>query len=265
MGDISNKTLALLVGVAIMISLVGIFSVQRGGITGAEVVSSINNTNQTGEAFFELIDVISITLDDAQIDLGRGVLAAGTTIATLESLNATSFGGEDFTIGGSSIGNLSDSFRLRNDGNRYVTLDINSSKNASNFVGAVSDGANFTFVVTNQNSTDSNLTSAVAATNNKLRGLFNNTIDGNDTSHACSGANQVYGFGLDQNNEGEGLDGAFSGRFDNYTSHQFIRLCNNFTFETTNDELDFFIRVDVPQSGFKGNRSTTIEFTAVAI
>jgi len=59
--DISNKTLALLVGLSIMVSLVGIFSVQQGGITGAQVT---NVTPQTEPTNSSLAMVVSINDED---------------------------------------------------------------------------------------------------------------------------------------------------------------------------------------------------------
>ena len=224
---------------------------QMGSLTGAEIVSATSQ-NDSGTTYFNLEEIVSVTLDDDQISLGTGTINSSFSTATLESLNATSVGGVGFVIGpNTSSASKSDSFRIRNDGTLNVTLDINASKNASTFVGDITQGAN---------ATNLGVTAA------KLEGIFNNTDDLEDSGLSCTYASQAYGFGLDAQNPGsEDINAVFVGRFDNYTPGQLLRICDDFTFQTVKDELDMFVRVVVPDTGIKGNRSTTIEFMATGI
>lgn len=263
MGDISNKTLAILVGVAIVVSLIGIFSVQMGGLTGAAHVSTTNTTEENGSVYFDFLDVISISLDDGEINLGSGTLADNSKNITLESLNASSKGGTEFTIGNSTE-NVSDSFRLRNDGNNYIELVMNVSKNATTFVAPIEDGGNFTFLVSNQNNTRLNATDAFATSATKLDALFQSEV--NDTIGACNTSSQSAGFGFEAQAPATlDLNSVYVGRLDNVAESENITLCSNMTWETDRDELDIFMKVVVPESGIKGNHSATVEFQATAI
>src|SRR3989344_9138612 len=66
--DISNKTLAILVGVAIVISVFGLFiSLSDSNITGMHV---INISSGTGTASFSVRGNLVLTITDAAINLG---------------------------------------------------------------------------------------------------------------------------------------------------------------------------------------------------
>jgi len=129
MSDISNKTLAILVGVAICISLVGIFAAQRGVI-----VTGMASTG-TGQVNLTITEITSILVTN-NIDFGAGyVNDSAQDWAYLYSNNAsTTYGNWSFSA---------QSVHIKNDGSVNVTLDIKTSKNATGFIGGTSPDFKF--------------------------------------------------------------------------------------------------------------------------
>ena len=126
MADISNKTLALLVGVAIVVSVVGIFVAQEGAqITGY-------GTTETGVVNLTIAASVSINVT-GDIEFGVGTVA-GTTqdFADLFSNNGTVRGG-NWTFSSQFI-------TIENDGTVNVTLNVRSDKNATGFIGGGIEG-----------------------------------------------------------------------------------------------------------------------------
>ena len=140
MADISNKTLALLVGVAIVVSVVGIFVAQEGAqITGY-------GTTETGVVNLTIAASVSINVT-GDIEFGVGTVA-GTTqdFADLFSNNGTVRGG-NWTFSSQFI-------TIENDGTVNVTLNVRSDKNATGFIGGGIEGTEneprFEFFIQNQ-------------------------------------------------------------------------------------------------------------------
>jgi hypothetical protein len=135
MDEVSNKTLATLLVVAIVISLAGTFFAMRGVsqitniITGAQA-----GLSPSGTAKVNISELTQITLVQDTVDFGVGYRNA-TSVAVGEECNLTTN-----DTAGSGVAcwiNLTDydpdPFLLRNTGNNYVNVTINSS-NRSNFL-----------------------------------------------------------------------------------------------------------------------------------
>jgi hypothetical protein len=114
--DITNKTVATLLVVAIVVSIGGTYIVlQRApGISGL-----FTATNQTGTVTFTQQGVLSIKLDDM--------------IASFGNVTSTSAGACDVYTDGTAAVNcaqtvLNDNMLLENDGNVFAKVDVNSTK-----------------------------------------------------------------------------------------------------------------------------------------
>ena len=122
MTDISNKTLAILVGIAIVVSIFGILSVPRGGVT---IIGAAVNTT-TGVANVTINTVTLIRLKNNTVDFGAGFVNTSGTSCTMESNNTVasrSTACEGFRTTGNNA--IFDRFVIENAGNVNVTLDIN--------------------------------------------------------------------------------------------------------------------------------------------
>ena len=118
MADISNKTLAVLLLIAIAISFVGFLIVGPARIRGAYDATgnvSVNITNQT-----------SIILDTATIDFGSGYVTKTSSSCTLNSTPTGNTSADCTNFDAPTEG-----FKLRNDGNINVSVDITGSTAAS--------------------------------------------------------------------------------------------------------------------------------------
>jgi hypothetical protein len=126
MSDVSNKTLAILVGIAIIISLVGILSVSRGGvryISGGATGSGPVSFNATSE--------VSI-LVTGSIDWGNGRVNKTAASATLDSDAGTVVGGTWTPV--------TQYINIENDGTENITVDLNANanNNAAGLIGGTS-------------------------------------------------------------------------------------------------------------------------------
>ena len=127
MSDISNKTLAILVGIAIVISLVGILSIGKGGI----VYMTGKGTSGAGPVTFNATSEVSIKVTGS-IDWGNGRVNSTATSATLDSNAGTVVGGTWSAITKYIV--------IENDGtvNISVNLSADGSNNAAGLVGGTS-------------------------------------------------------------------------------------------------------------------------------
>lgn len=122
MEDISNKTLALLVGVAVILSVSAVYFTQQNvvSMTGMATATGQGNVslNITGTAS------INVT---GNIDFGSGSHDAGAEYAYLNSkATAAEYGTWTYAVQNISV---------VNDGNTNLSLEIESSKNASGLLG----------------------------------------------------------------------------------------------------------------------------------
>jgi len=124
--DISNKTLAALLTIAILISLGGtLFMMQQPGmvtITGAVTETDTGSVSATVES------VTAINLTNGTINWGTGRVADGYSTCSLNSNDGTTIGCNNFS--GQSIG-----FIVENIGNQNVSLNITSTQGSNAFIG----------------------------------------------------------------------------------------------------------------------------------
>jgi len=132
MGDISNKTLALLVGVAIVISLVGIFSVPKGGIV------YITGRGTTGTTSYNVQSELTINVTQTAVAFGTGKVNTGDNNCTVSSNYTTggteTSGSASTGCGGNWTGVNTRSFIVRNDGTVNVNVTVQSGKSAATFI-----------------------------------------------------------------------------------------------------------------------------------
>lgn len=121
MEDISNKTLALLLVIAIVVSLVGIFTAEKGG-----VLTISGRATDTGTASFEQLNIASINVTGA-IDFGPGRVDIGQTSATLDSSTGVCTNG-NWTFGAEGL-------LVENDGTVNITVDVQANETSTQFVG----------------------------------------------------------------------------------------------------------------------------------
>lgn len=135
--DMSNKSLAFILVVAIVISLGGtIVSMNRLnqlGFTGRATGTDTGTTN------FSLESNVVITFATSNVDFGTGYINGSSVAnACVITTNATDGWNNTFAGGtaGACLGNLiNDSpFVIRNDGNINANLTLRASDNASTFV-----------------------------------------------------------------------------------------------------------------------------------
>ncbi len=132
--EISNKTLAVIVVAAIVVTLGSTALILRMGapmITGMVI-------EQAGTATFNITSVTSIAIPENTIDFGAGAVDAGVASATIDSdgntLNWT--------------GTVPDgAFVIENDGNVDIDINVNSTVDADGFIGGTADVNSFMWKV----------------------------------------------------------------------------------------------------------------------
>lgn len=126
MEDISNKTLAFLVGIAIVISVVGILSVGKPGI----VYITGRASNGNGNVSVNLTSTLSI-LVTGNINFGNGRVYANSTNATLDSTTSTATGGTWSWSNPMYI-------YVQNDGTVNESVNVSATANAQQLIGGSS-------------------------------------------------------------------------------------------------------------------------------
>ncbi|HII72778.1 TPA: hypothetical protein HA265_08535 [Candidatus Woesearchaeota archaeon] len=134
MDEISNKTLATLLVVAIVISLAGTFFAMRGVSTVTNFVSGAA-TSTSGQSQVYINQSLSITLRQALVDFGAGYRNLTNLGTPSAECNLTSSAPKPscWTTAGSPYAPLD--FRLENDGNVFATVTTNSSSGTDFFTG----------------------------------------------------------------------------------------------------------------------------------
>lgn len=138
MDEISNKTLATLLVVAIVISLAGTFFAMRGVSQITNIVTGHQSLGETGEAKVNITETTEITLTQTLVDFGVGYKNASYSsgAATTECNLSTNDTDSDVNNTNCWIADSPydpDPFVLENTGNNYVNITINSST-ADNFL-----------------------------------------------------------------------------------------------------------------------------------
>jgi len=132
MGDISNKTLALLVAIAIIVSLVGILSVGRLGVV--YITGRAPGTTGSGNVSVTLATEVSILMVDSTINFGSGRVNASSNNATLDSAVAYSESSTKW-INTSAPWTAPDVITIENDGTVTENVTVYASALASGFIG----------------------------------------------------------------------------------------------------------------------------------
>lgn len=132
--EISNKTLAVIVVAAIVVTLGSTALILR---MGAPVITGMAIT-QAGTASFNITSVTSIAIPDALIDFGQGAVTAGEASATIDTDGTnTSWEG--------TVPN--DMFVIENDGNIDIDINVNATVDADGFIGGTADINSFKWKV----------------------------------------------------------------------------------------------------------------------
>ena len=125
--DISNKTLAALLAVAIVISLGGTLVVLKTG-------PSISGHATTGTAQVNITATVELDVLNNSIDFGSGAVWGNSTSATINSGDEAAGSVANGTWTAITDGQDSE-FIIRNIGNVDLSITINASKNSTEFIG----------------------------------------------------------------------------------------------------------------------------------
>jgi len=125
--EISNKTLAILVVAAIVVTLGGTMLVLKQG-PSAQLTGFV--TQQTGTAAINVSEVIDIELDDSAIDFGTGYV---NDTATDRACTMNTEGTSETTDCLGDWASVTDSMHIVNEGNVNVILTV-TGDNAATFI-----------------------------------------------------------------------------------------------------------------------------------
>ncbi|MEA2037610.1 MAG: hypothetical protein U9O94_08930 [Nanoarchaeota archaeon] len=130
MDEISNKTLATLLVVAIVISLAGTFFAMRGVSQITNVITGAQSLAEGGTAQVNITETTEITLTGTLVDFGKGYRNASVVNLDTECNLTTQFTDSDVNGTGCWVADgpfAPAPFTLANTGNNYVNVTINSS------------------------------------------------------------------------------------------------------------------------------------------
>ena len=134
--EISNKTLAILVVAAIVVTLGGTMLVIR---QGPSVTLTGLYTTQQGTAAFNVSEVVSIKINQNSINFGEGYVNESDTFCTMDSTGAHTTACDGSWNNPSNAG-----FIIENNGNVDCQVAINAST-ASEFVGGTATTPQYNF------------------------------------------------------------------------------------------------------------------------
>jgi len=149
MDEISNKTLATLLVVAIVISLAGTFFAMRGVSQVTNYISGAQTSSDTGTAKVNISELTTITLVTPEVDFGTGYRnATDVDLNTECNITTNQSSPQDADTATNADANCwinvttfaPDPFLLRNDGSNYVNVTINSSTPADFLPGSPTGG-----------------------------------------------------------------------------------------------------------------------------
>lgn len=127
MTDISNKTLGVIVGIALVVSLIGLFSLNNSPITGL---------GHTGLAKINITQLAEFNVTQTTIDFGNGSIEQGAPggICQLTTSEAT---GDPRNCWLADTDGATNGFLIENVGNVKLNISVVSEKaNADDFWGA---------------------------------------------------------------------------------------------------------------------------------
>ncbi|MFH1915847.1 MAG: hypothetical protein ABIJ21_01150 [Nanoarchaeota archaeon] len=223
--DISNKTLALFLVAAIVLSLGGtLISLNR--INEITTGPTGYATTGTGMVNLSIVTNTDISIINATVDFGAGVVnvSNGCNYANLSNNFTTGWNAAgcwvNQSFNGAAVRNETSKFVVQNDGNVNVSVTMQSvQKNASNFIGNC----------TGQNANTYNYTT---------------TINGTETKYACQGALGSLGVWT-------GLDGTTQS------------ICSELAWEDASDAVEIGLNISICKSNSpKGYRNDNLTFTS---
>jgi len=133
MDEISNKTLAILLIAAIVVSLGGtLISLNRLAKIKAPIITGFYGAAEEALVQLEISSLVQVNFTTDTIDWGSGYVKAGYDFCVLNSYDA-SIGANCSSFTPQTAGLV-----LENIGNRNVTLNITMQKNAADFIGGAS-------------------------------------------------------------------------------------------------------------------------------
>ena len=169
--ELSNKTLIYLTSIAILITLFG----TTYNLTRIQQAQSITGL-VGGPVNVTVASTASINLTQAQINWGSGQVAQGSTNATLDTNNESAY-----VRGGSWSASGIKGFTLQNIGTVPVNVTINSTVNASTYIGGSGPAYVFEARIATGNSTAceagllTGQTNFVASQKTRICNIFNFT------------------------------------------------------------------------------------------
>jgi hypothetical protein len=128
MTDISNKALAFIVGIALIVSLIGLFSLPGG--------SRITGLGTQGQARINITELAELNVTQALVDFGNGTLENNAINCTLTTEESSGDPRSCWTGTGAT-----DGFHIVNTGNVFLNVTIISTKNKSLDFWGVDGGA----------------------------------------------------------------------------------------------------------------------------
>lgn len=151
MAEISNKTLAALMVVAIVISFIGMIGALK--FQGIQIQRVTGAVTTTGTTKINITAVQELNVTDTDVDFGTGRLNAGISWCKFQSNGTATSACQDVdgaaVVDGETFSGLDgvDGFTIQNSGNTAINVSINAST-AATFIGGggeynwlVEDGA----------------------------------------------------------------------------------------------------------------------------
>ncbi len=135
--ELSNKTMAILIFIAILISIIGILTTQPAALYMRMITGmATNQTSDTGMANATVGTLLSINLTTDNITWGSGSVATGSGNCTLctnttpaecdKNINASNSGCWDFN-------NITTGLVLENQGNTWARINVSFNENTSSW------------------------------------------------------------------------------------------------------------------------------------
>ena len=224
MAEISNKTLAVLLIVAIVVSVGGamVNIAKLAELTRVVPLLQITGMPTAGTVNITISSQVSINLTQYEIDFGPGYVTAGSDAARLNT--SSGWRGKENWSNATTF--LPSNFTIENVGNRNASLNFTSDKPAGSFIGGGAGtipDPSFMFRGVNK---DAGTCSSTGAGGFNLTTAYTEVIIGD--------------FALGWGND----------------------LCKCMRFEDSNDELFMNAQVIIPQDAAPGGKNATLTFTA---
>lgn len=240
MVHISNKTIAVLLVIALAITISGTFvSVNKlVGLRGYDFLTGAAVNTTTGSSSITVRSITQITNRVSTIAFGTGYVNDTCNYCYIDSGNGTAPGNGSCCV---SFNNVTGGFFIENTGNFNVTLNFTctGSCNSSSFVNGTKPW--FQFRMTNSSD---------------LRGKMNNSDSVNDTRSSCVGNGSKVGWNYsDWNNMSYGADLCGTSGSADY----------GFTYNSTADAVVMDLLVGIPEDSRAGiQQAANLTFNGVS-